>query len=269
MRNNGYKTAVIILSIAVVIETIAIINLRRPEEKAKKKIYKPQAVSKPVTVIKGSIAFVIDDWGYNLDNLTALKQIKYPLTLAVLPNLPYSKKISREAKLSAFEVILHLPMQPHEQLRLERNTVMTSMDRETIGNILEDDFKSIVYARGVSNHMGSKATEDERILSIIFPEFKKRRLYFLDSYVSRDSICRQTAEKFDLRFAVRDIFIDNTLDAEYIKGQINKLKKKALAYGNAIGIGHDRKATLEVLKEVMPQLDKEGFKLVFVSDLVR
>jgi len=40
-------------------------------------------------------------------------------------------------------------------------------------------------------------------------------------------------------------------------------------YGHAIGIGHDRKVTLEVLKEVMPELDREGFKFVFVSELVK
>jgi polysaccharide deacetylase 2 family uncharacterized protein YibQ len=40
-------------------------------------------------------------------------------------------------------------------------------------------------------------------------------------------------------------------------------------YGQAIGIGHDRKITLEVLKEVMPSIEKEGYKFVFVSELIR
>jgi polysaccharide deacetylase 2 family uncharacterized protein YibQ len=39
--------------------------------------------------------------------------------------------------------------------------------------------------------------------------------------------------------------------------------------GSAVGIGHDRKITLEVLRDVMPQLAKEGYKLVFVSELAQ
>jgi polysaccharide deacetylase 2 family uncharacterized protein YibQ len=39
--------------------------------------------------------------------------------------------------------------------------------------------------------------------------------------------------------------------------------------GWAIGIGHDRRNTLEVLKEEMPKLEKEGYKFVYVSELVK
>ena len=67
----------------------------------------------------------------------------------------------------------------------------------------------------------------------------------------------------------RDVFLDNVEESGYIKQQINKLKSKARSRGFAIGIGHDRKVTLEVLREVMPQLSKEGYKFVFLSELER
>ena len=70
-------------------------------------------------------------------------------------------------------------------------------------------------------------------------------------------------------FVKRDIFLDNKEEAEYIKGQIYKLKRNAQMYGHAVGIGHDRKITLEVLKETMTELEREGYKLVFVSELVK
>jgi len=70
-------------------------------------------------------------------------------------------------------------------------------------------------------------------------------------------------------YAKRDIFLDNIEDTPYIKDQLNKLKAKARMYGYAIGIGHDRPVTLAVLKEAIPQLKKEGYKFVFVSELVR
>ncbi len=94
-------------------------------------------------------------------------------------------------------------------------------------------------------------------------------MYFLDSFVSSASVCANLAKEIVVGFARRDVFLDNVLDREYIKSQISKLKAKAATRGYAIGIGHDRRVTLEVLAEVMPEIEKEGYKFVFVSDLVK
>jgi polysaccharide deacetylase 2 family uncharacterized protein YibQ len=160
-------------------------------------------------------------------------------------------------------------MEPHEKFRLEKDTIMTYTDEAAIKKILNQDLKSVSYAKGVSNHMGSKATEDYRIMRLIFKELKKRHLYFLDSLVSSESICFDLAQVMRVAFTKRDIFLDNEEEAEYIRGQINKLKTRSRVYGQAVGVGHDRKITLEVLKEAMPQIEKEGYKFVFVSELVR
>lgn len=259
-RYRGYKIAIGILSILVIIESILLIHLCITRLKKVPKIAPP---------ISGKIAIVIDDWGYNLNNLHILKEIQYPLTVSVLPNLSYSKAVAKELHKMGFEVILHLPLEPHEKSRLEENTIMTSMDETAIKNIIRQDLLNVSFASGVSNHMGSKATEDLRTMEIIFKELKKRRLYFLDSLVTSESSCFDLANRMQLNFARRDVFLDNEEEPEYIKGQVEELKIKAGVYGQAIGIGHDRKATLEVLKKAMPELEKEGYKFVFVSELVR
>lgn len=250
-----YKIAIWVLSAAVIIQWVFMIIISRP-----KKI--PLA-------IKGRIAIVIDDWGYNLNNLPILKQIKYPLTVSVLPNLNYSRTVAEELHKYGFEVILHLPLEPREKFRLEKNTIMAYMDEMAIRDILTQSLTHIPYAKGVSNHMGSRATEDLRTMEIIFKELKRRKLYFLDSLVSSESVCFDLAYKIRLGFAKRDVFLDNIEEAAYIRSQVDKLKVRAGIYGQAIGIGHDRKTTLEVLKEIMPQLEKEGYKFVFVSELVK
>lgn len=223
----------------------------------------------PKVKLKGKIAIVLDDWGYNLNNLRLASQIKSPLTISVLPGLGYSRRVSEEMHRHGFEIILHLPLEPMEKINLEKNTIVTSMDEDTVKNILDKHLSSISYAKGVSNHMGSKATTDMRIMGIILHELKKRKLYFLDSYVSVKSVCADIAATLRVGRARRDIFLDNRADTEYIKGQLKKLKYKASAYGQAVGIGHDRPNTLKVLKEAMPQLEREGYRFVFVSDLVR
>ena len=255
-KEQRYKITITILSIIIVLQGVFII-LSRPKK----------VPTRPVA-IKGKIAIVIDDWGYNINNLNIVDQIKYPFTASILPNLSYSNRVARELHSRSFEIILHLPMEPQERYRLEKNTIMTAENEGLIKNIIGRDLANIVYAKGVSNHMGSRATEDYRTMEIVFKELKKRHLYFLDSMVSSKSVCFSLARKIGLDFAKRDVFLDNTEDPVYIRGQIYKLKMKSKYYGQAIGIGHDRRVTLEVLKEVMPELEKEGYKLVFLSELV-
>jgi len=252
-----YRIAIVVLLFIIILEGVFIITTR------------PKRAPRVPAVIKGRIAIVIDDWGYNLNNLPIVEQIKYPLTAAVLPNLTYSRIISEELHKRGFQIILHLPLEPREKYRLERNTIMVSLDDITIRNIIEQDLSDIFYARGVSGHMGSRATEDPAIMGTIFKDLKRRGLYFLDSVVSPKSICRDLARRAGLGFVKRDVFLDNKEDTAYIMGQLYKLRLQAKLKGYAVGIGHDRKTTLEVLKEAMPQIEKEGYKFVFVSDLVR
>ncbi|MDD5196804.1 MAG: divergent polysaccharide deacetylase family protein [Candidatus Omnitrophota bacterium] len=230
---------------------------------------RPRPPERPCLAVKGKIAIVLDDWGYNLNNLEILEDIRYPLTLAVLPNLKYSGRISEELHDRGFEIILHLPMEPEEKYSLEKNTIKVSLEKAQILRILDKDLASIAYARGVSNHMGSKATSDLKTMEIILKELKRRHLYFLDSYVTSKSICLRLARKLNLTFFKRDIFLDNKGDKEYIKQQIYELKVKARLRGFAIGIGHNRRATLEVLREVMPLLAGEGYKFVFLSEMAQ
>ncbi|MDD5238281.1 MAG: divergent polysaccharide deacetylase family protein [Candidatus Omnitrophica bacterium] len=258
-KDKRYKIIIGILLLVVLFQWLYIlISISKPKRPAKVYI-KPKA----------KIAIVLDDWGYNLNNLTLADEIRYPLTCSILPNLKYSSAAARQLHARGFEIILHLPLQPAEKYNLEKNTITVSLDDKSILNIIDRDLASITYAKGVSNHMGSLATQDRRIMATVFKELKKRRLYFLDSLVSSKSICADLAKEYDLRFARRDVFLDNKQDPEYIKGQLRKLKAKAIGYGYAIGIGHDRRSTLEVLKEVMPEMEKEGYKFVFVSELVR
>ncbi|MDP2044111.1 MAG: divergent polysaccharide deacetylase family protein, partial [Candidatus Omnitrophota bacterium] len=128
---------------------------------------------------------------------------------------------------------------------------------------------NVIFAKGVSNHMGSRITEDASSSAMIMQEVKKHNLYFLDSFVTAKSVCARLAKKMGLSFAKRDIFLDNRDDPEYIRSQIIGLKNLARSRGQAIGIGHDRKNTLLILKEMLPRLAEEGYKFVFVSEIAR
>lgn len=265
-KNNKYPLIITILSAVVIIQAVFIIVITRSVKKQPVARIKKPAVTAP---FKGRIAIVLDDWGYNMNSMPILERIHYPLTMSVLPNLAYSKEVAEQLHRNKFQVILHLPMEPHEKLRLEKNTIINAMTPEQIKEIINRDLADIPYVAGVSNHMGSSATENKNTMLVILEELKHRKLYFLDSFVTSSSVCPGLAKEIKVKFAKRDVFLDNNLDKAYIKSQINKLKSIAASRGYAIGIGHDRKVTLEVLAEVMPEIEKEGYRFVFASDLTK
>jgi len=264
MKNAGYKITIAGLILILLFQWMFMESMKSAKRAVKKPEKKPVAVA-----IQGKIAIVLDDWGYNLNNLAIVDQINLPFTASILPGLSYSRAVADELHGRGFEIILHLPMEPHEKYRLEKNTILTTLNEQSIKRIIGLDLDSINYAVGVSNHMGSAVTENAGIMGIVFKELKSRHLFFLDSYVTPKSVCLELSRQVGLGFVSRDVFLDNVEEPGYIKQQIIKLKAKAKAKGYAVGIGHDRKITLQVLKEVMPQLKKEGFKLVFLSELVR
>ncbi len=224
----------------------------------------------------GQIAFVIDDWGYSLNNVEALLRIDRPVTLAILPHLRYSKEISELAIKNGknYDLILHLPLESKSGKASEQDTIRRNMKKERVLSILKDDIEEIHGIIGVSNHQGSKATENREIMKIILEELKKRNLFFLDSRTTPVSVCRSISSRIGLRYAERDVFLDLAQIKEenqyklYIKKQIKELMRVAKTKGSAIAIGHDRKLTLEVIKDSIADIEKENIKIVPLKKLI-
>lgn len=245
---------------AVLIIVIFSFRIRKTEKiiiwKPKKEVYK--------------IAIVLDDFGYTKKNLEKLKKIGVPMTIAVLPDVYYSKAVCSFANKNNIEVILHLPMEPEQVTNsLEKDTVMTSMTEEEIKKITNKALASVFAAKGASNHMGSKATKDERVMEAVLSQLKEKDMFFLDSVSTNSSVCGEVADRLKVPHVKRDIFIDNELNAEYIAGQMEKLEKIAYSKKEAVGIGHDRTATIDALSEIIPKMKEKGVKFVHLSDLVK
>ncbi len=237
---------------------------------------KPVATVKPApSTATGSgkgakIAIVLDDWGYNASHCDKLKEIEGPVTVAVLPHLPHSRDIANCAYQYQKEVMLHFPMEPHWNMDKypEDYIVKTSMTRTKVEKLLDDAIASVPHLVGINNHMGSKATEDRRLLSIIFERLKTRRLFFVDSYVTNQSIADSVAKDKEVRFARRDVFLDNQNERAYIEKQFAEVARIAKEKGTAIAIGHDRTLTLEIVKEQTKLLRSQGFEIVPVNHLI-
>jgi len=218
------------------------------------------------------IAFILDDWGYTMRNCKYLQEIKAPLAVAILPNLRYSDKIAQCASGSGKTVMLHLPLEPYQNNDKypDNYLITTTMKPAQVVKLLEDTLGKMPLVQGVNNHMGSKATEDKALMQVIFKHLKKHGLFFVDSMTSpHHSVCGELADRMDLAFAQRDVFLDNINTRVEIKKQMVLLAEKARKKGYAVAIGHDRELTLKVLAEEIPVLQAQGFEIVSVKTLVR
>lgn len=224
---------------------------------------------------EAQVAFVIDDWGYSLNNIDTLFQIDRPVTLAVLPHLRYSKEISEKVRKQSrkYDIILHLPLESKSGKSAEQDTIRRNMNKDRILAILEDDIESVPGIIGVSNHQGSRATENKEVMKVVLEELKKRELFFLDSRTTPVSVCGTVAGKIGLEYAERGVFLDLAQKKEekeykaYIKKQIKELIAMAKMRGSAIAIGHDKKLTLEVLRDNIAAIEKENIKIVPLKKL--
>jgi polysaccharide deacetylase 2 family uncharacterized protein YibQ len=224
----------------------------------------------PSTRPSGRIAVIIDDSGYNRSDCEHLAAIAAPVTISILPQLRFSEEIAECANALHKEVMLHLPLEPYSNSEKypESYIIKTTMPKAAVIKRFYQALKGVPFTVGVNNHMGSKATENTKLMSILFAELAKSDLFFVDSRVTGKSVCLSLARKYKIPFTQRDIFLDNTNEREYIEGQFRQLAQRARSHGVAVGIGHARPLTWTILKEQAETLTQEGFQFVTVRGII-
>jgi hypothetical protein len=218
-------------------------------------------------VLRPKIALVIDDLGEERRIARELLEWDFPLTFSILPFTPYAKTIAREAHLKGKEVIVHVPMEPHgyPKVRPGEGALLEEMNEESLRQQLVKDIEAVPYIKGASNHMGSRLMEDPEKVKVILSELKQRRLFFLDSRTTPQTVGMNVAQNLGMKGVERSLFIDHSLDQEDIKQKIEKLISLSLSNGKAIGIGHPHPSTLKSLKEMIPKIKEKGIELVPLS----
>ena len=255
-----------------------VVKVKRGKIKGKKILSMDLAVRKiPIQRLileqpKARVAIVIDDLGMGGKVTRELLAIDRPLNFSILPFLPHSKETAIKAKKKGFLIMLHLPMEPKGYPGPDKDpgkgAILMNTPRREIAKIIAQDLSNIPYVQGANNHTGSRLTEDKEMMNLILKELKKRNLFFIDSKTSDKSVAYKEAKRLGLRCGERDVFLDNELDLDYIKGQIHLLARIALNEGRAIGIGHPHLLTVRAIKETIPELENQGIEFVLVSELL-
>jgi len=215
------------------------------------------------------IALVIDDFGYSKDaTAEAFFRLDLPLTVSVIPTLPYTKYAIERAAAEGKEAILHLPMEA-ESFTSEVTAVLTSMTGDEIASLVSGFLGATPGVAGVNNHLGSVATQDPRVMEAVLGVLKPRGLYFLDSLTSSKSVAYNSAKSLGVPAARNDLFVDaDTEDPEIVRERLDRLLEIARTRGYAVGIGHPKPWTWTAVQGFTDRAKESGVEFVFLSDLV-
>ena len=219
---------------------------------------------------RGDIVLILDDVGFDHQPLDAAMAIDPNINFSVLPNAAHGAEYARHLHARGFEVLCHLPMEPEgfPAVSPGDGAVLTSMSDDEIVHATTTNVSSVPYARGVNNHMGSRATADRRVMRTVLASLP-RGMYFIDSRTSGASVGYAVAHQMRIPTAARNVFLDDVQTLDAVRQEIHALREIADERGVAIGIGHMYPVTIRALAEAAPELRREGFRFIHASQAVR
>ncbi len=218
------------------------------------------------------IAIVIDDFGNGMKGSEEMLNLPVKFTVAIMPFLPATQHDAEAAHARGHDVIVHLPMEPirGKASWLGPGAILTSLSDEEIRSRVEAAIADVPYAIGMNNHMGSRATADERIMRIVLQACKEKGLFFLDSRTSWRTVVPKIARELGVPVLQNDVFLDDVYTRRHVSRQIALLRKELQNRDTCVAIGHvgpPGLITSATLKSAIPELQSEA-SFVRLSELV-
>lgn len=208
------------------------------------------------------VYIVLDDGGHNLNHLQPFLNLDIPLTIAVLPELSYSKESALRITKAGKTLILHQPMQA---INLSTDpgpsAIMPGMNAEQIRSLLTKNLDSLGIKVGLNNHEGSLITADTYAMKVVMEVCKERGMFFLDSRTNSKSVCKSVASEYGVKLYERNTFLDNTPSQADMIAMFKSGIEVAKKNGSVIMIGHvwSGKNLADVLQKMYDEYYPQGF----------
>jgi len=245
--------------------------IKTPEKRqAGAPVAPPEQKQKPAkTRHHGAIVLILDDVGFDHQPIDEAMRIDPNVNFSILPNGSEARTFADRLHARGFELLCHLPMEPIDYPKQQpgANAIFTSMSDAEIAATTRRNVDAVPNARGVNNHMGSRATLDSRVMRDVLNALPKE-LYFIDSKTSGGSIAGRMAKEMNIPTASRNVFLDDVQSERAVRRQVEMLSEIAEERGVAVGIGHPYPVTIRVLNELAPSLRARGFRFVRASEVV-
>jgi polysaccharide deacetylase 2 family uncharacterized protein YibQ len=233
---------------------------------------KPAAIPEPPPKPKyqGTLVFIIDDAGNNLQELEPFLRFPGPLTIAALPGLPHSAEAARRIRAAGKEVFLHQPMEAIGGQAPGPGAIYTGMTAAEIVALLRQNVAEIGPIAGINNHQGSKITTDQQAMETVLAFCRDQGIYFLDSRTTAETAVPAAARNLGVKIGERNIFIDNEQNRASMNRYIESGLTLATQKGSAVMIGHTWSPELApLLAELYQTLTAQGYTFATASSLIK
>jgi uncharacterized protein len=202
------------------------------------------------------LAIVLDDAGYSLEVVKELARLPGAIAVAVLPNAPRAREVAQELQRQRREILLHMPMEPvpSNGPGPGEGAVRVGLPATEIESRVDHALEVVGGARGVNNHMGSRATADVPTMRAVMAALKGKGLYFLDSRTTPDTVAERVAREDGIPALRREVFLDVVSEPDAIRRALQHAVSRARALGSAVAIGHVHPITVEVLANDLEQV---------------
>lgn len=220
------------------------------------------------------VAVVLDDFGLTYKKNPPDEEwmaLALPLTFAVMPDSPRTKKAAKATLEAGKELIIHYPFDPFQKLVLAKDAAAAE-DVASAAKLLEKCLRDIPGAVGLNNHRSYRGTQNRPLMREFMKVLKTKNLYFLDSKVSPKTAAYEEAKAAGIPAAMNYIFLDTAEihTQAFCAKNLAAAVARAREHGEAVAIGHHYfRGTLDCLKEGMPRYAKEGVEFVKASALAR
>jgi polysaccharide deacetylase 2 family uncharacterized protein YibQ len=217
-----------------------------------------------------AIGIIIDDLGYSLADGERALALPGAVTYSILPRTPLASTLSQRAAVLGKDVLMHLPMEAeHGNQQLGPGAIILGMSREEVVQTMIDNLATVPDAIGVNNHMGSVLTAELEPMTWVMQALREHgNLMYVDSRTTPRTVAARAASAQQLPFLDRDVFLDNESGYDYARQQFLALISHARRHGHALAIGHPRPGTLRVLEEFLPDIERQGVRLIGLQELL-
>ncbi len=215
-----------------------------------------------------TLVVIIDDLGYELDAGEKAAALPGKVNLAILPHTPNGAAIARLGMAAGKEIMLHAPMSNLHHKPLGKGALTDAMREEELRRTLVRSLNSTPGVRGMNNHMGSLLTSRREPMGWVMEELSRRGLYYVDSRTTASTVAADMAAERGVPSLSRNVFLDNHIDAAAIHFKFKEFLAIADAEGMAIAIGHPHDETLSYLRRQLPRLERQGYQLKLVSEVL-
>jgi uncharacterized protein len=214
------------------------------------------------------VAIVFEHAGTSLAELEPIYAMHRPFGLGIFPHMRYSAQIAREAPLHGLAPMLHLPMESRNPADVGPVTgiVLVRMTDPEIARVVEGDLASVPGIVGVSNHAGSRALADRRVMRAALTVVRAHGLWFAEYRNTPQSAAPEVARGLGLRTVPVTAYLD--MPPAGIDDKVRELIATAQRRGWAVGVGHIATGTPQVVRRLLPEFDRAGVEIVPVPEFV-